>query len=146
MILSDVREALATRISSVPGVRGFAIVPDSIPTGAAVAVTVTPDSTYVDYHRAFSGGLASLNVTLTAWVPAADMRSAMGRLDALLSSGSEAEAGSLVDALMGSDRTLGGVCHDLIVDTASNVRAEMLADGIRYLCADLSLRIMVGRT
>lgn len=145
MILSNVREAIADRLTDVPGVRAIPYMPDSIPTGSAVAVTVTPDSTYVDYHRAFSGGLAITNLTITAWVPASDMRSAMARLDELLSSGSESGP-SLIDALMGSDRTLGGVCHDLIVDNASNVRAEILADGIRYLCADLSLRIMVGRT
>lgn len=146
MILSGIREALADRVSDVPGCRGIPYPPDSIPTGNAVAVTVTPDSTYVDYHRAFVGGLAYVNLTVTVWVPAADMRSAMNRLDVLLSSGSEADAGSLIDTLMSVDRSLGGLIDDLVVDNATNVRAEMLADGVRYLCADLSLRIMVRRT
>lgn len=145
-MLSGIREALADRISDVSGCRGIPYPPDSIPTGNAVAVTVQPDSTYVDYHRAFVGGLAYVNITITPFVPAADMRSAMSRLDVLLSSGSEADNGSLIDGLMGSDRSLGGLIDDLVVDNATNVRAEMLADGARYLCADLSLRIMVRRT
>lgn len=144
MNLADIREGIAARLAEVPGVRSVAHPPDSIPTGAATVVTVEPDSTYVDYAQAFAKGLASVRLTATLWIQAADLRAAFGRLDALLSSGS-GEGQSLVDALMDRDRTFGGVCHDIVVDQASSIRTESLADGARYLCADLSIRVLVGR-
>lgn len=145
MILADIREAIAERLATVPGVRAIAYPPDQIPTGTGVVVIVQQDGTYVDYHESFARGLAIVNVTLTPWVQMTSERAAFGRLDALLSSSSSNAEQSLIDALMGTDRTLGGVCADIIVDTASNVRAESIADGTRYLCADLSMRVMVGR-
>lgn len=146
MILADIREAIAERVATVPGVRAIPYPPDSIPTGTGVVVIVQPDGTYVDYHQAFARGLAVVNVTLTPWVQFTDARSAFGRMDALLSSSSSNADQSLIDALMTVDRTLGGVCSDVIVDNASNLRAETVADGARYLCADISMRVMVGRT
>lgn len=145
MILADIREAIAERLATVPGVRAIAYPPDQIPTGTGTVVVVQQDGTYVDYHQAFAKGLAIVNVTLTPWVQMTSERAAFGRLDALLSSSSSNAEQSLIDALMTTDRTLGGVCADIIVDTASNVRAESIADGTRYLCADLSMRVMVGR-
>ena len=144
MKLADIREAVAERLGSVPGVRPIAYPADSIPTGAATVVTVEPESTWVDYHQAFAKGLAVVRLQLTAWVQASDMRAAMGRLDALASSGTGCDQ-SLADALMDRDRTLGGVCHDVIVDSVSAPRAETLADGARYLCSDWSVRIYAGR-
>ena len=146
MILADIREAIADRLSTVEGVRAIAYPPDQIPTGTGVVVIVQPDATYIDYHEAFARGLAIVNFTLTPWVQMTSDRAAFARLDALLSSSSVDAHQSLIDALMTTDRTLGGVCADLIVDTASNVRAELIADGARYLCCDLSMRVMVGRT
>jgi hypothetical protein len=142
--LTDIREAVAQRLSTVPGVRPIAYPADSIPTGSATVVTVQPDSGWVDYHEAFAKGLGITRLQLTAWVQASDMRAAMGRLDALASSGSGCDS-SLADALMDRDRTLGGVCHDLVVDNVSGPRSELLADGARYLCADWSVRIYAGR-
>lgn len=144
MNLAAIREAVAQRLADVPGVRPLSHPADSIPTGAGTVVTVEPDSTYVDFQQAFAKGLATVRLTLTIWVQAADLRAAFGRLDALLSSG-PSESQSLIDALMDRDRSLGGVIHDLVVDQASSVRSESLADGARYLCADLSLRVLVGR-
>ena len=145
MRLADIREAVAERVATVSGVRAVAYAPDQIPAGAASVVIVTPGAPYIDYHEAFAGGLAVVNLTLSPWVQLVEPRAAMARLDELLSSGVGASS-SLIDALMGSDRTLGGVCADLIVDDASNVRGEQSVDGARYLSCDLSLRVLVRRT
>lgn len=145
MRLADIREAVAERVATVTGVRAVAHAPDQIPAGAASVVIVTPGSPYIDYHEAFAGGLAVVNLTLSPWVQLGEPRAAMARLDDLLSSGAGASS-SLIDALMGSDRTLGGVCADLVVDDASNVRGEQSVDGARYLICDLSLRVLVRRT
>jgi len=145
MNLQAIREGLANAIANVDGVRAFAWPAEQVPTGQASVVTVTPASSWVDYFRAFSKGLAEVRYDLTVWVQASDIRAAMARLDALCSS----EAGavrSIPDALMDGDRTLGGACADLIVDSVSNVRTESFGDGARALCADLSVRVYVGRS
>lgn len=144
MNLAAIREAVAERVAGVAGVRAFAQAPDQIPTGTVVAVIVSPGDPYADYHEAFVGGLAIVNLTLTCWVQATDLRTAMARMDALLSSGA-AEGQSLIDAIMGVDRTLGGVCADLVVDRAGSVRGEISDAGARYLTADLDLRLLAGR-
>lgn len=144
MRLADIRDAVAGRVATVAGVRAVAFAPDQIPAGALSVVIVTPGSPYVEFHEAFAGGLAMVHLTLSPWVQAVDPRAAMGRLDEMLSSG-VGSPGSIVDALMGTDRTLGGVCADLVVDDASNVRGEQGPDGARYLSCDLSVRVLVGR-
>lgn len=145
MNLASIREAVAARLSEVAGLRAYAVAPDQIPAGVATVVAVNPGDPYVDFQQAFAKGLGFVNFTIMVWVQAVDMRAAMIRLDSLLSSGSDASR-SIVDSLMDRDRTLGGVCADLVVDSCDNVRGETVADGARYLCADLNLRVMVGRT
>lgn len=145
MNLADIRAAISARLDGVSGVRSFAYPPDSIPAGIATVAVVKPAGTYCDYQEAFAGGLAMVHLTVELWVAAADVRSAMDRLDAVCSSGS-LESQSIIDSLMGSDRTLGGVCSDLVVDDVSGVRVEIASDGARYVLAELGVRVLVGRT
>lgn len=145
MNLADLRVALADRISTIPNVQGIAYPPDAIAAGNNSWVSVAPSQDYIDFHTAFAKGLAIVRFVLTVWVPMNDPRSAFNRVDALLSSGT-GEAKSLIDALMDEDRTYGGLCSDVVVDQASNVRAELGQSEARYLCADVDLRVYVGRT
>jgi hypothetical protein len=142
--LADLRVALADRISTIPNTQGIAYPADQIAAGNNTWITIAPAQDYIDFHEAFAGGLAYVRYTLTVWVPMVDARSAFNRVDALLSSGT-GEAKSLIDALMNEDRTYGGLSFDVVVDTASNIRAEMGQGEARYLCADVDLRVLVGR-
>jgi hypothetical protein len=145
MDLRAIREGLAERLATVPGVRVEAFPPDQVNPGNAALLVVAMGETYVDYHQAFAQGLAIVNVILSPYLPMVSPRSAFASLDELLSSGT-GQTRSLIDALMGTDRTLGGVCSDLVVDEASNVQALNVADGARYLTCDIAVRILVGRT
>ena len=145
MDLRAIREAISERIATVPGVRPVAFAPDTVSTGNAVLVVVGHGDPYVNYHEAFNKGLAMVNMTLSPYVPMNDPRSAFAVLDELVSSGTGSPR-SLIDALMDSDRTLGGVCSDLVVDDASNVQTIEPAAGVRFLSCDLAIRIPVGRS
>lgn len=145
MDLRAIREAVAERVAQVPAVRVAAFPPDQVNPGNNALVVVAPGETYVDYHQAFNKGLAIVNLVLSPYVPMTDPRTAFATLDEILSSGAS-EPRSLIDTLMDTDRTLGGVCADLVVDEVSNVQSLTVAEGARYLTADIALRIMVGRS
>ena len=145
MRLQDIREAIEQRLKDIDGVRPVPFVPDQTQTGNGLVVVVAPDANYFDYWQAFSGGLGYVRFNLSPYVQMTDPRSAFNRLDELLSSGAGSTK-SIVDALMLADRTLGGVCADVVVEGAGDVRAEVIADGARYLTCDIAVRVLVGRT
>ncbi len=144
MDLRAIREAVAERLSTVPGVRPAAFPPDSISSGGATLVVLAPAETYVNYQEAFAKGLAVVRLVVSPYIPMADPRSAFNELDALLSSGT-GESRSLIDALMDTDRSLGAVVGDVVLESVENVQALTVAEGARYLTADLQFRILVGR-
>lgn len=145
MNLQSIREAIATRIDSLTGVRASAFPPDGISTGQATLVAVAPGDPWIDFHEAFAKGLAVVRWTLSPYIAMVSDRAAFAELDALCSSGTGITR-SLIDQIMGSDRTLGGVCADVVVDEAVNPQVLTVADGARYLTCDINLRVLVGRT
>lgn len=144
MDLRAIREAVADRLATVPGVRPSPFPPDSISSGGATLVVLAPAEQYVSYQEAFAKGLAVVRLVVSPYIPMADPRSAFAELDALLSSGT-GESRSLIDALMDTDRSLGAVVGDVVLESVENVQALTVAEGARYLTADLSIRILVGR-
>lgn len=146
MNLGNIRENLMVWLADVPGARPFAYRPDSVPAGAGDVVIVREGEPYVDYHEAFAGGLAIVNLVFEVWLQFTNNRSATARLDELMSSGA-GEARSLIDSLMygHEDRTLGGECADFVVDGVSNIRVELAAEA-RYLVADFDLRVFARRS
>jgi hypothetical protein len=144
MNLVDICEAIAERLRDVDGLRPEAYQLDSPPAGNGDVIMVTPGPTLVEFQRAMSGGLAYVNLSLLVFIQMTDTRSAFLRLNDLMSSGT-GETRSVIDALMLGDRTFGGVCGDIVVDDVSNVRAEIVADGARYLTAEFNVRVFVGR-
>ena len=147
MNLEAIVVAVAARIDTIPGVRAFEFPPDAPPTGNAVAVVVAPGPEFVDFHEAFVKGLALVNLVVTPYIQYVSQRSAWQQLWRLCSSGLT-ETGSIIDALMDTDRTLGGVCSDLVVDDVSNIQAVTAGaniEGVRYLSGDIGLRIYVPR-
>jgi hypothetical protein len=148
MDLRAIREAVAERLATVPGVRAFAYPPDQTPTGTAVAVVVAPGENYVQWHESFKGSnkLGMVGLIVTPYVQMSDARSAWATLDELLSTGS-AHPRSIVDALLyADDKTLGGVCETVGVDDVTNVQVLTVAEGARYLTADLPVTIYARRS
>ena len=145
MNLPDIVEAIKVRLEDVDGVRPFAYPPDSISPGQGDVVIIAPAPQLIEYHEAFNGGLADFKLTLEVWVQMTSERSAFGRIYSLLSSGT-GEPRSIIDVLMSGDRTYGGVCSHVVVEDASNVRAENTAEGARYLTAEIGCHVLVGRT
>lgn len=148
MDLRAIREAVADRLGTLPGVRAFAYPPDQTPTGVNVAVVVSPGESYVQWHESFKGAnkLGMVGLTVTAYVQMTDPRSAWATLDELLSTGA-AHPRSMVDVLMyADDKTLGGVCEAVGVDDVTNVQVLTVAEGVRYLTADLPVTIFARRS
>lgn len=151
MDLRAIREAVAERLATVPGVRPYAFPADQVATsidGVGVAVSTGAES-YVDYAESFGPSRTEhVFLTLSVYVPYVDPKSAYNTLDELLSTGT-ATSRSLVDALMYDasppDRTLGGVCADLVVDGVENVQVLSIESGARYLVADVPVRIIAKR-
>ena len=143
MNLPEIMEAIAERLKDVDGVRPFPFQLDSIPAGQGDVVMVAPAPTLIDYQQAMSRGLAFVDLSLVVFIQMTEPRAAFGRLNELASSGT-GEARSIIDALMESDRTFGGVCADIVLQDLSNVRAEQ-GDGARYLTAEFGVRVYVGR-
>lgn len=143
MNLPEIMEAIAERLKDIDGVRPYAYPLDTIPAGQGDVVMVTPSANLVSYFEAMRGGLAYIDLTLILYVQMTSERAAFGRLNELASSGT-GEARSIIDALMLTDRTLGGVCGDIVLQDLTNVRAEQF-DGGRYLAAEFNLRVFTGR-
>lgn len=144
MNLQAIHEAVAARIDTVPGVRASPFPLDDIPTGNAVAVFVAPGAQWVNFHEAFAKGLALVNLVVTPYIQLVSIRSAHESLQRLCSSGLT-ETGSIIDALMNTDRTLGDVCDDLVMDEVVNVQAVTSQANVRYLSGDLNMRVLVKR-
>jgi hypothetical protein len=144
MNISDIRVGLADLLNTIPDVQALAFPPDQIPAGNNTVIVVAPAAEYIDYHEAFAGGLAIVRFTLTPYIQMVDPRSAFNRLDALISSGT-GEPKSIIDFLMAKPRTLDGACFDMVVDSVSNVSADISTDAARYLTATIELRVYAGR-
>lgn len=144
MNLQAIREALSERLTQVTGVRPLSHPTGQIPTGQATVVVIQPGDTWIDYQGANAKGLAFVEFIVSPWVPIIDLRSAFAEIDALMSSGT-VEGRSLPDCLDQADRTFGGVCDYIVIQSASGARAVGLDTGPRFLTADLTVRVFVGR-
>lgn len=144
--LAATRQALADKLAEADNVR---ISPHPIlspPSGhgdgpTLIALDYAAGQT-IDYHQAFSGGLAAVDWTIGIMIPVTDERSAWARLDELLSAGT---GRSMVDVLLTSDtasgnRTLGGAVSDVIPVSAGAVQTILADDGVRWLIAEIVVR------
>lgn len=139
--LTTIRDAMATRIGTVTGVRAYARMPGPIVTSseANTAVIVMPDpETYVSYWDAFKGGLATVNLRLEIVCQLADFGAAQKRVDELMSAGTGTTR-SLLDAVQ-ADRTLGGTVADTHVGEG---RYDGERDG--WLTAVMIARLIMRR-
>ena len=129
---SQVKDGLKTAIQTVSGLRAYDYQPDQVNPPFA-----WPTLDEIRYHQTgmASGGVV-MDFTVTVVVYRASERTAQDALDQYTAwSGSQS-----VRAAIEADRTLGGVCDDLIVTNALNF-TNLDANDTSYLTMDFKVTV-----
>jgi hypothetical protein len=125
------RQAIATNLSSISGLRTAALIPEDPKPPIAV---VTFDN--VNYDTSMGRGLDEYTFRVIVVVGRVNTRGAEQNLDAFMS-GSGA---SSVKAAIERDRSLGGEANDLRVTTGTNLR-EVVVSEATYLATDFVVTV-----
>lgn len=133
MSISLIRQALATNIATIPGLRTAAEVPD-LPNPPIAIVALRS----VTYDGAFNNGMTTYNFAVTVIVGRAAEREAQRRLDAYISTGA-----SSVKSAVESDSTLGGNAYDCRVVSMDSVGSLSISD-TTYLAADFTVSVIAN--
>ena len=133
MSISLIRQALATNIGTIPGLRTAAEVPD-LPNPPIAIVALRS----VTYDGAFNNGMTTYNFAVTVIVGRAAEREAQRRLDAYISTGA-----SSVKSAVESDKTLGGNAYDCRVVSMDSVGSLSISD-TTYLAADFTVTVIAN--
>jgi hypothetical protein len=129
--VSQIKAGLAANLATVSGLRAYAYQPDNVNTPFAWPLL---DS--IQYNGAMGGGLITHQFTVSVVVGRSAERTAQTLLDGYLS---YAGATSIRQAIE-SDRTLGGVVQDLIVESANNI-STLEANDATYLAIDFVVTV-----
>jgi hypothetical protein len=133
MSISLIRQALATNLATIPGLRTAAEVPD-LPNPPIAIVGLRS----VTYDGAFNKGMTNYNFAITVIVGRAAEREAQRRLDAYISTGA-----SSVKSAVESDSTLGGNAYDCRVVSMDSVGSLNISD-TTYLAADFTVTVIAN--
>jgi hypothetical protein len=129
--VSQIKTGLAANLATVSGLRAYAYQPDNVNTPFAWPLL---DS--IQYNGAMGGGLITHKFTVSVVVGRSAERTAQTLLDGYLS-----YAGALsIRTALESDRTLGGVVQDLIVESANNI-STLEANDATYLAIDFVVTV-----
>jgi len=129
---SQVKDGLKVRIETIPGLRAFDYQPEQVNPPFA-----WPTLDEIRYHQTGMGsGGVVMDFTVTIVVFRQSERTAQEALDQYTAfSGAQS-----VRAAIEADRTLGGVCDDLIVGSASNF-TNIDANDTLYLTMDFKVTV-----
>jgi hypothetical protein len=133
MSISLIRQALATNLATISGLRTAAEVPD-LPNPPIAIVGLRS----VSYDGAFNKGMTTYNFAVTVIVGRAAEREAQRRLDAYISTGA-----SSVKSAVESDSTLGGNAYDCRVVSMDSVGSLNISD-TTYLAADFTVTVIAN--
>lgn len=133
MSISLIRQALATNLATISGLRTAAEVPD-LPNPPIAIVALRS----VTYDQAFNKGMTTYNFAVTVIVGRAAEREAQRRLDAYISTGA-----SSVKTAVESDSTLGGNAYDCRVVSMDSVGSLSISD-TTYLAADFTVSVIAN--
>jgi hypothetical protein len=135
MNLTTIRAALETRLLTVSGLRAYSEWPDKPEFPCAI---VTADDPYIEPHMTFGSNRAmQVNYVVSivvAIAASAGVDRAQRALDGFV-------AESVLDAVYGSDRTLGGVVQDTLGVSISGLKQMPIAGG-QYVGHELSLQLI----
>jgi hypothetical protein len=130
--ITDLRDAIATNLRTVSGLRSSAEVPDNPSPPIAVVQLQS-----IDYDQAFQGGMTRYRFIITVIVGRAAERNSQERLNSYAST-----SGSSVKEAVESDRTLGGNAYDCVLEAMTNVGAISLQGDVTYLAADFQVTVL----
>lgn len=130
--ISQVKDGLKARIQTISGLRAFDYQPDQVNPPFAFPTLDT-----ITYHQTgMSSGGVVMNFTVTLIVNRAVERTAQDQLDQYMSW----DGAQSLRAAIEADRTLGGVCDDLIVTNAENL-TNIDANDTLYLAVDFKVTV-----
>ena len=127
--LSDLRDGLADRMSTIRGLRTSATVPDAPRPPVAV---VMPDRVVYDLNA--RRGADTFLFTVILLVGRADDRAAQNNLDAYI------VGDSSIKAAIEADRTLGGVADTCRVTEMNNYASMIIGETV-YLAAQFAVEV-----
>jgi len=129
--ITDLRNGIATNLSTISGLRAAADIPDN--PSPPIAVVQLQN---VNYDGAFAKGMTTYNFTVSVIVARQGEREAQRKLNAYASpSGTQS-----IKLAIESDRTLGGNAYDLRVTELTNIGAVLLNEAT-YLAADFAVTV-----
>jgi len=129
--VSQIKTGLAANLATVSGLRAYAYQPDNVNTPFAWPLL---DS--IQYNGAMGGGLITHKFTISVVVGRSAERTAQTLLDGYLSY----KGATSIRQAIESDRTLGGVVQDLIVESANNI-STLEANDATYLAIDFVVTV-----
>jgi hypothetical protein len=129
--VSQIKAGLAANLATVSGLRAYAYQPDNVNTPFAWPLL---DS--IQYNGAMGGGLITHQFTISVVVGRSAERTAQTLLDGYLSY----KGATSIRQAIESDRTLGGVVQDLIVESANNI-STLEANDTTYLAIDFVVTV-----
>lgn len=128
--VSDLRQGLATRLATIPGLRAAATAPDAPRPPQAI---VMPDR--IDYDLSMARGADRFFFTIILLVSRADDRAAQNNLDAYITGPSS------IKAAIEGDRTLGGKADTCRVTQMRNYAAVSVGE-VLYLGAEFDVEVV----
>ncbi|CAB4173457.1 hypothetical protein UFOVP943_39 [uncultured Caudovirales phage] len=129
--VSQIKAGLAANLATVSGLRAYAYQPDNVNTPFAWPLL---DS--IQYNGAMGGGLITHKFTISVVVGRSAERTAQSLFDGYLSY----KGATSIRQAIESDRTLGGVVQDLIVESANNI-STLEANDATYLAIDFVVTV-----
>jgi hypothetical protein len=124
--VTEIKDGIATALRTISGLRAYAQQPDNVN-----APFAWPMLDSITYNGAMGGGLLTHIFTVSVVVGRMAERTAQISLDGFLSY----RGSSSVRQALESDRTLGGVVQDLLVESASNI-STLDGNDATYLMVD----------
>ena len=129
---SQVKDGLKACLQTVPGLRAYDYQPDQVNPPFA-----WPTLDEIRYHQTgFQSGGVVMDFTITIVLQRASERTAQDKLDQYVAW----DGAQSVRAAIEADKTLGGVCDDLIVNSASNF-TSIDANDTLYLTMDFRVTV-----
>ncbi len=135
MNLTSIRAGLATNLAAVTGFQVSAyMLANFTPPALMVRPALDPA---IDYHQAMGNNFSELHMTVVAYVGAASDIGSQKELDSLI------DSNTVVNAIE-SDKTLGGACGDLSVETCHAYQEYARPDGPTVLGAEWTVLVLAS--
>ena len=117
--ITQVADGIKTSLATVSGLRTFSYQPEQLNPPIAFPILNS-----VDYHMAFGGGNVVMDWTVMIIVGRYSDRVAHANLDAYLAF----SGASSIRAAIEADKSLGGVCSTLVLESAANINSLAVAE------------------